>query len=233
MYNQSSSKYPIVYKVEVSTDSVTWKEIRGFIQTFTEQNDFYIRFGAEKIRYVRLRFLQEISEYLETGFGLKNRYSIALREIQIITNEFADTGAYVSIPLSTGSPISNVTLTSQFISENGISFHVSANNGGTWLPIVPNGTKLSLINSNSGVTLVENIKTVRVRIGMARAIKSSLLANTEQTFTTSSTGSYQLKGTPSNISAYIGGHISCGGDTVHGFVASQSSTDFCDRSTLW
>lgn len=213
MYNQSSIKYPSIDKIEVSVDGAVWKEIRGFVQSFTEQNDFYIRFGAERVRFLRLKLSQNVAEYTETGFGIKNRYSIALRGVQIITNEFADTGSYVSIPLSTGSPISNVSLTSEYISENGLDFSISANNGGTWLKISPDGTPINLPNSKTGVMLVENLKSVRVRIGMARAIGSALQSTSEQLFNNLSANFiYSLKGLPIKILALIGGHISCGGE---------------------
>jgi hypothetical protein len=211
MYNDSAIKYPTLELIEVSNDGVEWKPVNGFISTFTDQNDFYIRFEAVHARYIRVKLMQQIAQQVQTGFGLKNRYSIGLRDIQVITNEYNDRGSYVSIPFSTGKQISNIKLTSEYITSSGISFYVSANNGGYWIPLT-NGEELSLININTGVILAENIKSLRVKIDMKRAYSSDTLKQISQLVQYSSSGTYQLSYNPIELTASIGGHISCGGD---------------------
>lgn len=210
MYNESSVQYPTISLIETSTDSITWTSINGFITSAAEQNDYYIRFEAIRARYVRIKFTQSVADYVQTGFGIKSRYNISLREIQVITNEFNENGDYVSIPFDTGLPISNVSFTSEYISSNGIEFSISANNGGTWIPVVPDGTAVGLLDKNTGVLISDNIRSIRVKVGMRRTAGATIMKTALQLLQYSPTGSYQLLGVPSNLTASIGGYISCG-----------------------
>lgn len=210
LYSSGEIKYPEIIKIETSIDSILWNPINGFIENNSGQNDHYIRYEAIRTRYIRIYLKQSVSEYVSTGFGIKTRYSIGIREIQSITNEFSDNGDYVSIQLSSGDKISNVKVDSDFISNNDVAFYVSANNGGTWIPIVANGGTMNLLDKDTGVLIVENMRSLRLRIGMRKTAGSLLLKTASQLMPFSIGYSYQLLGVPTNLKLGIGGHISFG-----------------------
>lgn len=209
LYSESEIQYPIVDSIQVSLDAVNWTSLDAFISSNEGQNDHYIRFIAQRTRYVRINLSQQVAQYVSTGFGIKNRYSIGIRDINIITDEFKDSGDYVSIPFTTGKQISNVSLTADYKSNSDIQFLISANNGGTWLPITPDGTKLSLLDINTGVLISDNLRSIRTRINMKRVL-SPLLNSTEETLQYNASQSYQLKYYPTDLTGAIGGYISCG-----------------------
>jgi hypothetical protein len=209
LYTDSEITYPVIDTIEVSLDSKTWKTLDSFINDDIGQNDHYIRYIAERTRYVRIKLSQQVAQYVSTGFGIKSRYSIGIRDISVITNEFGDFGDYISIPFQTGKPISNVSMTSDFKSNSDITFLVSANNGGTWLPITPDGTNLSLLELSTGVLISDNLRSISARISMKRGI-TPMLKSINESLAYSPSQQYQLKYYPSNINCYLGGFVSMG-----------------------
>lgn len=208
LYSPDGIQFPIVDFIEVSPDGEKWISVDYFLDTTTPKNDYFIRYLSEPTRYVRLKISQFVAQYVNTGFGVKQRYAIGIREIQVLTTEYAAEGEYVSIPFSTGSPISTVSLEADYESNSDLTFSISANNGGKWLPI-KSGDVLDLYSSDTGVLYIENLKSVRMKINMKRSI-SPTLSNYSQLTSFSPNNTYYLKYKPMNLTASIGAHVSFG-----------------------
>lgn len=211
LYAGSNSNYASISSISVSNDTVTWKNLDNFIDSGDiTQNDHFIRFTSIKVEYIRIIFTQNVAEVVNTNYGIKNRYSIGIRDISVYRSEFDDTGDYVSIPFEPGFPIKKISLTSQSINNNDIKFFFSANNGGKWLEITPNtNTTTNLLELDTGVMLPENLRTIRIRINIVRKASQDV-NNITQTFQVNNSNTYILKYAPLSLKAFIGGHISYG-----------------------
>jgi len=208
LFSPDGVQFPIVDFIEVSSDSVKWDKVDYFLDQSSPKNDYYVRYLATGTRYVRVKLSQAVAQYVNTGFGIKQRYAIGIREIQILTTEYDTSGDYISIPFSSGSSISKVLLESDYQSNSDLNFYVSANNGGKWLQVTPSQA-LDLYSSDTGVLYIENLKSIRLRIGMKRSV-SPILASLSQLSRFAPTSIYYLKYKPVNLTAMLGGHVSFG-----------------------
>lgn len=211
LFSSSNASYATLDTIEISRDSSTWTQLSSFIDSGSiTKNDHYIRYTSIRTGYIRLKFKQTVSEIVNTDFGIKNRYSIGIRGIEVYKNEFDSYGDYVSIPFETGSQISKVSLNAEMISNNDVYFYISANNGGKWVSITPNtGSTIDLLNIDTGVSIPSNLRSIRVRVSVVR--KASQDVNSlSQTFPVIYGNAYTLKYMPVKLNAMFGGHISYG-----------------------
>lgn len=211
LFSGNNIAHASVDSIELSRDSENWIEIEDFIDNSSlTSNDHYIRFLSKRARYIRISFSQNVAQILNTDFGVKHRYSIGIREIEVFRNEFDYTGEYVSVPFSTGKPVKRVKLTSDYLENDDMYFFISANNGGKWLDITPNlGESIDILELDTGVMMPNNLRSIRVRIQVIRKA-SQEISNISETFSVLQGQLYTLKYKPINLQAMLGGHISYG-----------------------
>ena len=206
LYSADGTTYPSIQSVEVSQDGLSFTNVE--FSSTENQSDFYIRYISKLTKYVKIIFYQNSPTYVSTDFGTKLQYSIGLRYIGISQIQYGSYGDYISIPLSAGFPISNVTLNATDISNNDIGYYVSANNGSKWVKL-DKGKTLNLLSTNIGFPTALDIISIRIKISMRRSTSPNL-TNYIDTLPVMNGAPFFLTYIPVTYSASIGGFMSFG-----------------------
>ena len=197
--------YPKLDIVEISLDGINWTEITR--EVYFNKADHYIRFLPKKIRYIRFKLSQDVFSAIKTSFGNKNRYLIGIREVSIKRVEYKDSGEYVSVPLS-GRKMQSIEFSSSEISNNDISYLVSASNGTKWQKIEKN-TKINLLNQDFGLREETKIDSIRIKININKQ-QSPASTKMIEYLSPNLDNKYFLQNNPLESKVYLGNHISYG-----------------------
>jgi hypothetical protein len=228
-YAEDGTLYPKIDKVTVSLDGETWTDLPSVIDI--NKADYFIRFKAKKIRFVKIILSQTTYYKATTPFGIKNRYLIGLREVSVKQTTYEEKGEYVSKPFSSGKVINGIIFNSLEESNLDISYFTSADNGSRWVRITPKQL-LVLNNIDFGLNGNIDINSIRIRVLMHR----TLLPNSKTTIdqmNVNSASTYILKNKPisaDSVQAWIGGHITCG-DGVE-YEINTRDTSVVDKEIL-
>lgn len=232
-FTSDSISYPEVVQVMVSKDGASWESI-DYVSD-VNKSDHYIRFQAKKIRFAKIVLSQDSYVRTSSYFNDIKRYSIGLKEISIKQTEYKKSGEYVSIPFNKLSNINAVYFVSKEDSNNDIKYYISADNGSKWVE-VENEKLLYLTSGILGLYNSNDVKSIRVKVLMDRALIYKPVAFAEYTALTSD-NKYFLSYTPISISsmkAKLGGHISCGDAKsyeVSLYSSNQVDSEIVQKST--
>lgn len=187
--------------LETSKDGIEYRSVKDEvpIKDFVaeeENNDFdlspatskyagqgFYSFLPRKAQYIHIVLEQHTPYSVQTSNGLRLRYAIGLRDINILGRKFKSEGSIVSTPFSTEQEIRKVAL---WASENpieqsllaDISHSITNDDGGTWYNIQPASRdyfevqeviNFNNISSNSIITSFP-VNTLRHKIDMKRNI---------------------------------------------------------------
>jgi hypothetical protein len=106
----------------------------------------FFTFTPRKAKYVHFILSQSEAYLIDTSTGVKRRYAIGIRDIEIRSLVFKPIGEVVSQLISLNQPVSKISLQatqspSGLSTLANISHFVSPDNGITWLPIRPQTDK--------------------------------------------------------------------------------------------
>jgi hypothetical protein len=232
LYADNDTRFATIENVSVSQDGITWIDVQKPIEV--NKADYYIRFTPMKIRYARVKIIQDSYITVGTSFGAKYRYSIGIREITIRQTEYEPKGEYVSVAFNSGKQISSAYIDAKDIGTENIKYFISNNNGTKWKPIAKQETiSLDAVDNDISTGAVSSEVRVKIEINKANIINKTIrreyiIANTQ--------GSYYLKAKPIDVAAYVGNHISYGEHNpyVIDFTTipySSTNTSYTDSST--
>jgi len=141
----------------------------------------FYSFLPRKVQYVHLVLEQHTPYTIETNNGLRLRYSIGIRDINILGRQFLPEGSLVSTPFASSDTIQKVSL---WASENPVEestladlkHFISHDDGASWLAIQPqrrSGSDIpEIVNFNNispnSVETGEEVTTLRHKISMKR-----------------------------------------------------------------
>lgn len=145
----------------------------------------FFSFLPRKVQYIHISLQQHTPYAIETLNGLRLRYAIGIRDINILSRKFKSEGSIISTPFKASAEVKKVSL---WASENptevstlsDISHFISHDDGGTWLQIqpqdrdtfgVPEVINFNNIGENS-ITTATPITTLRHKISMTRDPKA-------------------------------------------------------------
>ena len=111
-------------------------------QSSKSTGESHFSFTPRKAKYFHFIFKQAIPYPINTSEGIKNRYAIGLRDIELRGYQYLSESEFISIPFESIYEIKKVSLkTGQYPAENtntvSIDYFISPDNGQTWLPIFP------------------------------------------------------------------------------------------------
>lgn len=208
MVSFDGANLALLDKIAISYDGTQWATI-DYISD-PNATEKFIRFPAKNVRYIKLSFVQDSYQPIQTKFGTRNRYAIGLRYIEVQSIEYEYTGEYVSIPFKPNFAISNVSFAVSDIAElSEIKYYISVNNGAKWIQ-VSNLSEVDIITADTGLPMGISAEQLRLKIAMTRTSSSSA-SYVEEILNTNKSGRYILKYKPITASVYIGGNIAYGG----------------------
>ena len=213
LYADNGDNYPVIETIEVSLDGKLWTKVDNTIDI--NKADYFVRFMPTKTRYIKVRFAQDYTSVVRTKLGTKYRYCISIREISIKRIMYKNSGTYVSVPFANKKDIKGISFFEDSISYNDITYMISGNNGGKWLPIKHNET-IMVDSSDMGLVGNIDIAQIRVKINMDR-VNSPNAAKTTEFIVANTNNIYYLKYKPIKIDATLGGHISYGTSSPYVF----------------
>lgn len=150
-------------------------------------------FLPRRVKYIHIVLQQSTPYTIETINGVRLRYAIGIRDINIASRKFKTTGSIVSSIFNSAEDIRKISLWSaenpiEYSSLADISHLISYDDGGSWLPIQPQARTSNLIpeilNFN---TIAENSVTTEEEVLSFRH-KMIFTRNPE-----SFTGEYSIK----------------------------------------
>jgi len=141
----------------------------------------FYSFLPRKMQFVHVVLEQHTPYSIQTNNGLRLRYAIGIRDINILGRKFKPDGSIISTPFSSNIEIKKVSL---WASENpteasqlaDIIHSISENDGATWRPVQPQGRSSfdlpEVINFNNiasgSVTTDSPVDTLRHKVTMKR-----------------------------------------------------------------
>jgi hypothetical protein len=145
----------------------------------------FYSFLPRKVQYIHISLQQHSPYVIETLNGLRLRYAIGIRDINLLSRKFKTEGSIVSTPFTSSSEIRKVSL---WASENpsdvstlsDISHFISHDDGATWVQVQPQGRDTfgvpEVINynniSDNSISTSIPVKTLRHKISMTRDKKA-------------------------------------------------------------
>ena len=211
LFTSDSGVYPTIDIVDISLDGVIWESIDSSTTASNlNKSDYFLRFLPQNIKYIRIRFIQQVFDSIKTIFGYRYRSVIGVRQITFKQVEYDTTADYVSIPYSIGGAINAVTFNYSDISNGDITYLISGNNGSKWIPVKSNGSTISVTNENAGIMDGNEVATLRVKMTMDKAGSVLNKINATEYLSISPNNKYYLKQVPQDVNIYCGRHISFG-----------------------
>jgi hypothetical protein len=225
LYTDNNTQYPNIEMVEVSSDGETYTKVNYTYEI--NKSDHYIRFSPEFTRFVRLRFSQSTYTGTNTGFGIRYKYLIGIRQISVKKTIYDNAGQYISIPFTNNKTISSVAFNSE--DTGNVNYYISANNG-TKLVRVHDAETLILYNDKMGVRADSDITSIKVFVSIDKTNLTIGTIPTEEFTSINNLGKYYLSQVPLSIEMYYGKHISYG-PMVH-YIINTKNIDIIDTSIL-
>ena len=234
--NLEGEIFPSIDKIIVSQDGLSWTEITNF-NTVNNKSDYFIRFKPLLARYVKITFIQNSGTIVQTSFGNRYRYTIAIREITIKKIKYSKSGTYISIPFSNKKNISSVFLSANDNDSLNIAYSLSWDNGSRWFSI-GNNSILSLEPKDTGAYELNDTSQIRLKIDFSKLHSTMNLKNTSEYFNITSSNIITLSNTPIKCTPFIGGYISFGNKNAFTYITDNDNTTvvnipFLQKSVLY
>lgn len=223
LFTTDNGVYPTIDLIETSLDGVKWNTLNNAYNI--NKSDYYIRFYPVQTQYIRIRFKQSSFNSIKTLFGYKYQYLIGLREITFKQDQYENIGEYVSTTFSPGKKINSVIFNKTDISNNDITYLISANNGGKWIKVNGNNETIALLDQLAGVLDTTDIKNIRVKIVIDKTNSKLNTLTGSELHTFSQQGKYFLKESPLIVNATCGKQISFGGEYKYEVIVQDSYID--------
>lgn len=105
----------------------------------TEENIFY--FFPKKIKFLRVKFVEDASYFIRTPSGLRNRTAIAIKEVKAKSQKFKQEGQFISTGFISDKELSKVAIfTDEVLPPNfdsTLKYYISVDSGRSWDEIAP------------------------------------------------------------------------------------------------
>lgn len=149
----------------------------------TEENIFY--FFPKKLKFLRIKFVEDASYFIRTPSGLRNRTAIAIKEVKAKSQKFSQEGQFISTNFISDRELSKVAIfTDEVLPPNfdsTLKYYISIDSGRSWDEITPsqkvNNEVPGVLNYN--IDFLEGSKTTELPVTSVKLKLDLELATSE------------------------------------------------------